>query len=110
MEMVALKRVKYPHGPTGKEYTSGESFTALSERDAKGLYISGKARYGAASNKTDLPKPAKVEEAPVEPEAPLHQFYQTRHMEAGPIGEEQPSPSSRPGRRPRKRNSDDSEE
>ena len=55
-QMVATKRVKYPHGPDGREYAPGEAFTALSDRDAKALYIAGKARYGATANATDLPK------------------------------------------------------
>lgn len=58
VNMVAAKRVKYPHGPTGREYAPGEPFTALSERDAKGLFISGKAKYGTADvpSLVDLPR------------------------------------------------------
>lgn len=119
-QMVATKRVKYPHGPTGREYAPGESFAALSERDAKGLFIAGKAKYGTAANKTDLPaevmKPAKVEkveEAPDDPVAPLSlssQTYRTRDMTAtnfGRTGEETSAPSLRRGRQPRKQTSDD---
>jgi hypothetical protein len=111
MQLVAKKRVKYPHGPTGKEYAPGETFDALSERDAKALVIVGKAEYGKPTNKTDLPadvmKPKKVEEAPVEPETPLR--YQRRDMRAadGPIGEEISALSSRRGRQPKRLTSDD---
>jgi hypothetical protein len=104
MHMVAVKRVKYPHGNAGKEYQPGEPFEALSERDAKGLYIAGKAKYGKAANKTDLPKPAvTVKEVEAEP-APLSRSYLRRDMTAEPAGltgQDNPSPSSRRGRPPR---------
>lgn len=110
MEMVAAKRVKYPHGPTGKEYGPGEAFEALSERDAKALFISGKATYGKPTNKTDLPR--KKEEAVVT--TPLSETgrYQRRDMraEAGQTGEEALRPSPRRGRPPRARTSQDSED
>lgn len=63
-----------------------------------------KATDSPAKNKTDLPKPvAKVEEAPVEPEAPLSRSYHRRDMvaEGSQTGEDSLSPSSRRGR-PRK--------
>lgn len=102
VSMIAAKRVKYPHGHTGKEYKPGEPFTALSERDAKQLYIRGVATYGKPANKTDLPKKAaKIEEAPVEPEAPLSRTYHRRDMQAQDTqtGEDSLSSSSRRGRR-----------
>jgi hypothetical protein len=97
--MTAAKRVKYPHGPTGREYAPGETFHALSDRDAKGLYVSGKATYGGkvVKNKTDMPKvEAKAKEV-AEERAPL---YQRRDMRAeiGPTGEDKSPPSSRRGR------------
>lgn len=71
VNMVAVKRVKYPHGPTGREYAPGEPFTALSERDAKGLFIAGKAKYGTVDvpSAVDLPREVmtrqvKAEDAP----------------------------------------------
>lgn len=105
MQMVALKRVKYPHGPSGKEYAPGETFEALSERDAKALSIVGKAEYGQKKSKTDLPKEA-MKRAPkkeaAEAPAPLAPTYQRRDMQAaGRTGEETPAPSSRRGRPPK---------
>jgi hypothetical protein len=99
VDMVAAKRVKYPHGPDGREYAPGEAFQALSERDAKGLFIAGKATYGTAAKPSavDLPvmqRATKVEPlAEVEDPAPLS--YRTRHMTAaGPTGGvKQPSSS-----------------
>lgn len=110
--MIAEKRVKYPHGPTGREYAPGEPFTALSERDAKGLYIAGKAKYGAPANKTDLPAEVmqpKAEEAPEETVFPLSRHYQRRDMRAedGQTGEETSAQSLRRGRQPRKQTSED---
>jgi hypothetical protein len=97
--MTAAKRVKYPHGPDGKEYAPGETFSALSERDAKGLYVAGKAIYGGAApkNKTDLPKSEPKAKEVAEERAPL---YQRRDMraESGPTGEAKSPLSSRPGR------------
>ena len=29
IKMVAIRRVKYPHGPSGREYDPGEGFEAL---------------------------------------------------------------------------------
>lgn len=121
MNMVALKRVKYPHGSAGREYAPGEPLVALSERDAKALYVSGRARYGEAANKTDLPNMAPVDpqrssvddtHAPVKEESvPLEQTYQTRHLAAGgPTGEAKPSPSSRRGRARSARTSEASED
>ena len=107
MNMVALKRVKYPHGPAGREYAPGEPLVALSERDAKALYVSGRAKYGEAANMTDLPKPAVEVAAAKEESVPLDQSYQTRHLEAGPTGAETSPSSSRRGRQPRKQTSDD---
>jgi hypothetical protein len=104
----ALCRV--PYG--GRYYHAGEPFEAT-EKQGDLLVKIKKARRIPAANKTDLPKPAKVEEAPVQPEAPLHQSYLRRDMQASPIGEDNPSPSSRRGRPPKVRTSasfeDDSE-
>ena len=98
MKMEALKRVKYPHGPTGREYAPGEKFEALSDRDAKALSLVGKAKILEVkkANPVDLPdevmKPkAKAmepepapQEAPVEADVPLRRgrFYQRRDMKA----------------------------
>lgn len=104
IDMIAAKRVKYPHGHGGREYQPGEPLKALSERDAKGLFVSGRAIYGKPTNKTDLPKPVtKAKEAPAEPEAPLSRSYHRRDMvaEGSQTGEDSLSPSSRRGR-PRK--------
>lgn len=38
MKLVALKRLRHPRGPDGKEYAPGDSFEA-SERDAKAYVL-----------------------------------------------------------------------
>lgn len=96
--LIATKEVRY----AGKTMLAGESFEA-SDKDAKVLVAIKKAEYGgAAKNKTDLPKKAaKIEEAPVEPEAPLSRTYHRRDMQAQDTqtGEDSLSSSSRRGRR-----------
>lgn len=44
VDLVALKKLRYPRGPDGKEYNTGDTFTALSERDAKALTLVRAAR------------------------------------------------------------------
>ena len=100
IKMVAIRRVKYPHGPTGREYDIGEGFEALSERDAKALFVAGKARQGEAENKTNPPKQVvKVEE--VAAQSPL---YKRRDMQAetGQTGAAKSPPSSPAGRASRR--------
>ena len=102
IKMVAIRRVKYPHGPTGREYDIGEGFEALSERDAKGLFVAGKAKPGEAENKTNPPKQVvKVEEVVAEPQSPL---YKRRDMQAetGQTGADKSPPSSPAGRASRR--------
>lgn len=107
MEMIALKRVKYPHGNTGREYAPGEAFTALSERDAKALSISGKARpcrqgraKAAPSSPAALPAAAMTTPDPNQ-DGESRLQYQRRDMQAqdGQTGEATSPPSSRRGRR-----------
>lgn len=111
--MVAVKRVKYPHGSSGREYAPGEPFTALSERDAKGLYFAGKATYAGPSTEkrttsVDLPEAAHQAKEDVSEPAPLSGSYLRRDMRAenGQTGEAKPSPSSRRGRPPKQPISD----
>ena len=99
MKMEALKRVKYPHGPTGRAYAPGEKFEALSDRDAKALSLVGKAKIleDKKANPVDLPaevmKPkAKAmkadepepKEEPAAADVPLRRgrFYHRRDMKA----------------------------
>jgi hypothetical protein len=118
VSMIAAKRVKYPHGPDGREYRAGEDFEALSERDAKGLYVSGAARYAAPFEKkarsvVDIPKRAvkAVEPEVAEEPAPLSGTYLRRDMQAvGQTGEDKPVQSSRRGRPRKVWNSPDSED
>lgn len=95
VNMVAVKRVKYPHGHTGKEYQPNEPFVALSDRDARGLYVAGKARYGekdeAPRNPTDLPVARAAKSEPLtetdDPNSDSRRgHYQRRDMTAEPAG------------------------
>jgi hypothetical protein len=43
-KLIALKRLRYPRGPDGKEYNTGDEFDALSERDVKALTLVRAAR------------------------------------------------------------------
>lgn len=52
----ALKRLRYPSGPAGKEYQAGDSFDALSERDAKALTLVRAAQYDDKAKKPVKPK------------------------------------------------------
>lgn len=88
MQMIALKRVKYPSGPAGREYKSGEPLTALSDRDAKALWIAGRAKYVATSSPAPTyqtaalapePAPVPLDEAP-QPRA--RRGYRRRDMTA----------------------------
>lgn len=111
MKMIALKRVKYPHGPSGKEYAPGEAFTALSERDAKALYVSGRARQAERDvpvSPAELPSAAAVSEAAPNQEGESRRQYQRRDMQAvdGQTGEDPPLRSSRRGRRQNAPNSE----
>lgn len=45
--LIATKRLRYPRGVDGKEYNAGDSFEALSERDAKALTLVGAAKANA---------------------------------------------------------------
>lgn len=54
-KLVALKRLRYPRGPQGKEYNIGDSFDVLSDRDAKALTLIRVAR--AESDEPEKPKP-----------------------------------------------------
>jgi hypothetical protein len=105
VDMIARKRVKYPHGPTGREYAPGDKFAALSDRDAKGLYVSGRAVYAEKA----VPKsPAELPAAAMAPAETLpnqngesRRRYERRDMTAadGPTGGETPASSSPRGRR-----------
>jgi hypothetical protein len=98
-----------------KEYRPGVEFEVSNEAEADRLERRKKAKRDAPrSSIVDLPaKAMKPAEAPVQPEAPLHQSYLRRDMQASPIGEDNPLPSSRRGRPPKVRTSasfeDDSE-
>lgn len=108
--MIANQKVKYPRGPHGREHEKHAVFEVATDKEAFGLKMRGLARYAEPVNKTDLPvevmKP-KVEEAPVEPEAPLRYLRRDMRATDGPTGEETSAPSSRRGRQPRKQTSDD---
>lgn len=56
IKLVALKRLRYPRGPDGKEYNAGDPFEALCERDAKALKLVRAARDA------EVATPAKAEE------------------------------------------------
>lgn len=106
--LVAVKELRY----AGRPVREGEHFDA-SEKDAKLLVAIGKATYGEVANNTDLPKRVtSAQPDPQEPSVPLDrsQSYQTRHLEAGPTGEEASPPSSRRGRRPKAQESSGSED
>jgi hypothetical protein len=68
IKMIASKKLKYPHGSSGKEYKAGDKFEALSERDAKTLNIIGKAAYDTKGKRktVDLPTKAMEPQPPVE--------------------------------------------
>lgn len=103
----ALKR--FPYGR--KVMEPGQPFEA-SDKDARLLKMLGKASdMDPAPKHVNLPK-QKVEEAPAEPEAPLHGRYQRRDMRAtdGQTGEETQSSSSRRGRRPKEQDSTSQED
>lgn len=59
IKLTALKRLRYPRGPDGKEYEAGQDFVVLSERDAKALTLV-RAAKPAGSGKV------KATKAPVE--------------------------------------------
>lgn len=64
-KLVALKRLRYPRGVGGKEYTPGDEFTPLSERDAKAFLL-----VRAAKESDGKKRPLRVAEPkPVKPVA-----------------------------------------
>lgn len=94
--LVALKRVRYPRGPDGKEYAPGEEFETAGnyeERDTKVLVIKGEAKPAEGQYQTramsadpERPKTQAVNEVPVvnvtdEP-TPAKRVYRRRDMTA----------------------------
>lgn len=65
MKLVALKRLRYPRGPSGKEYAAGDTFEALSEKDARTLKLIRVAEEPSSKK----PKAEK----PVEPPPPVEE-------------------------------------
>jgi hypothetical protein len=79
-KLVALKRLTYPRGTGAKEYNPGDTFEALSDRDAKALKLVGRAKDAAPS-----PAPARrTAKQPVTPEPeppqPDQSIYNRRDM------------------------------
>jgi hypothetical protein len=74
-KMVALKRFRYPSGPTGREYKIGDDVTVLSERDARALRLIRVAKDAPqeASKSTasaGVPKPPAPQPPPPPPPEP----------------------------------------
>lgn len=65
VKLVALKRLRYPRGPSGKEYVAGETFEALSEKDAHTLKL-----VRIATEPKDYVEPPKAEPRPPAPQPP----------------------------------------
>lgn len=90
MKLVAMKRLRYPSGPEGKEYQPGQEFTALSDRDAKALTLVRAARA------VDAPAPKSAAKASPEPIAAQPNLLTTASMKAE---DEAPTPAPRRYRR-----------
>lgn len=57
-KLEALKRLRYPRGPDGKEYVAGDSFEA-SDRDAQALKLVRAAKDAPAKKNMEAEQPAK---------------------------------------------------
>ena len=94
LRLIALRRVKYPHGSAGREYAPGEGFDALSERDAKVLKAAGRAKDApeverpklveikAPVYRTAAVTPAPTVEPETETDVPAKRQYRRRDMSA----------------------------
>lgn len=80
MMLVALKRLRYPRGAEGVEYSPGDSFQALSERDFKALTLT---RLAAEQTKRTPKKTLSLKAAePTETETARANGYGRRDMRA----------------------------
>lgn len=71
MRLVALKRLRYPRGVGGREYSPGEAFETVSDRDAHALKLVKAARDAEAAPVSAQPAAAPVAQAvPMTPPAP----------------------------------------
>jgi hypothetical protein len=70
LKLVALRRLRYPRGIGGKEYEAGDTFDALSDRDAKALTLIRAARDADEKPPSRAPqsRPARLVQQTVEPE------------------------------------------
>lgn len=94
IKLVALKKLHYPSGPSGKEYIAGQDFEALSENDASALTKVRAAKYPdtpSARPHVNVPPPplqTRAMEPVAEPEKPRDELFI-----------EQGTPPTAPGRR-----------
>jgi hypothetical protein len=85
MMLRALSKVRYPSGRSGKEYNVGETFEALSERDANILIAVKLAELAPsrASRKTlGLKAAGSTSDAGAEPAQAVAGTYNRRDMRA----------------------------
>lgn len=62
--LVALKTLRYPRGPSGREYGPGDSFDVASERDAKALKLVRAAKDAPVVAPVKAPPMAQAAKAP----------------------------------------------